>query len=592
MTIRSEPLRVALAQINTTVGDIEGNAAKAREWIGRARAEGAQLVLLPELTLTGYPPEDLLLKPHFLAATRRALRDLASDVRGLVALVGYAEGNGFTHNALAVIANGEVRASYSKMLLPNYGVFDERRYFEPGPSPAVIAVNGVLIGLTICEDIWFPGPPSSVEALAGASLIVNASASPYHRGKGAEREAMVAQRARETGAAFALCNAVGGQDELVFDGHSVVVSERGETLARGVQFAEELVVCDLELRGPESAGRKGADQVPAGLEAPVIAELETESLLADPVPPHVAEPLGREAEIYEALKLGLRDYVAKNGFEHVVLALSGGVDSAVVALIATDALGPERVSCVVMPSPHSSPETQADARRIAANLGVELIEIPIADAMETYGQLLREPFAAADGASSGGAVDPAARRAEEASELAAENIQARIRGNLVMALSNRLGWLVLTTGNKSELSVGYATLYGDMAGGFAVIKDVPKTLVYDLVRYRNGLEDRDFVPESVLERAPSAELRPGQRDEDALPPYEVLDRILEAYVERDEDPQRIAEEDGIAPEVVEEVIDMVDRAEYKRRQAPPGIKITPKAFGRDRRLPITNRFNG
>jgi NAD+ synthase (glutamine-hydrolysing) len=584
-------LRLALAQINPTVGDIEGNAAKAREWIERARGEGAQLVVLPELTLTGYPPEDLLLKPHFLAATRRALRDIASDVRGVVALVGYAAGNGFTHNALAVVADGEVRASYSKMLLPNYGVFDERRYFEPGPSPALIELNGVLIGLTICEDIWFPGPPSSVEALAGASLIVNASASPYHRGKGAEREAMVAHRARESGAAFALCNTVGGQDELVFDGHSVVVSESGETLARGVQFAEELVVCDLELRGPESAGRKGADQVPAGLEAPMIAELETAPPRGDRAPARLAELLEPEAEIYEALKLGLRDYVTKNGFEHVVLALSGGIDSALVALIASDALGPERVSCVVMPSPHSSSETQADARRIARNLGVELIEIPIETAMKAYDDLLQDSLAPSDGAPPRHPVDPAARRGEPAANLAAENIQARIRGNIVMALSNRRGWLVLTTGNKSEMSVGYATLYGDMAGGFAVIKDVPKTLVYELVRYRNGLEGRELVPTSVLERPPSAELRPQQRDEDSLPPYEVLDRILEAYVERDEDPGRIAEEDGIPREVVDEVISMVDRAEYKRRQAPPGIKITPKAFGRDRRLPITNRFS-
>jgi NAD+ synthase (glutamine-hydrolysing) len=585
-------LRLALAQIDPTVGDIEGNAQKAREWVERARAEGAQLVVLPELGLTGYPPEDLLLKPHFLEATRRALHALASDVRdGLVALVGFAEGNGFTHNSLAVLAEGEVKGAYAKMLLPNYGVFDERRYFEPGPSPALVELGGVLVGLTVCEDIWFPGPPSSAEGLAGASLIVNSSASPYHRGKGAEREAMVAQRARETGAAFALCNMVGGQDELVFDGHSVVVSESGETLARASQFAEELLICDLELRRPEAAGRKAADQVPAGLVAPVIAELEPRPLGADPAPCPVAEPLGPQAEVYEALKLGLRDYVVKNGFEHVVLALSGGVDSALVALIAVDALGPERVSCVVMPSPHSSRETQDDARRIAANLGVELIEIPIEDAMRTYGELLQRRFGAGNGEAIPKGVDPSARRAESGDDLAAENIQARIRGNLVMALSNRLGWLVLTTGNKSELSVGYATLYGDMAGGFAVIKDVPKTLVYDLVRFRNGLEGRELVPETVLERAPSAELRPGQLDEDSLPPYEVLDRILEAYVERDEDPEQIAA-DGIPREVVAEVIGMVDRAEYKRRQAPPGIKITPKAFGRDRRLPITNRFNG
>jgi NAD+ synthase (glutamine-hydrolysing) len=583
-------LRIALAQINTTVGDVEGNAERARDWIGRARAEGAHLVVLPELTISGYPPEDLLLKPHFLEAGRRALRELASESRDIVAMVGFADADGFTHNSLAVLADGEIKGTYTKMLLPNYGVFDERRYFEPGSSPALIELGGVMIGLSICEDVWFPGPPASAEALAGASLIVNASASPYHRGKGTEREHLVVQRARETGAAFALCNAVGGQDELIFDGHSVIVSEAGETLARARQFVEELVVCDLELSVPEAAGRKGPGQVPAGLEAPVIARLD-----AEPRPERrgdcpIAEPLDRVAEVYEALKLGLRDYVEKNAFEHVVLALSGGVDSALVALIAVDALGAERVTCVVMPSPHSSDETQEDARRIAANLGVELIEIPIEPAMEAYHDLLSQPFAGAD-REPAAAPDAAARRGEAAAELTAENIQARIRGNLVMALSNRRGWLVLTTGNKSELSVGYATLYGDMAGGFAVIKDVPKTLVYELVRYRNELEGRELVPASVLERAPSAELAPGQRDEDSLPPYEVLDRILEAYVERDEGPAQIAQ-DGIAEELVRDVIRMVDRAEYKRRQAPPGIKITPKAFGRDRRLPITNRFGG
>jgi NAD+ synthase (glutamine-hydrolysing) len=583
-------LRIALAQINTTVGDVEGNAERAREWIERARGEGAQLVVLPELTITGYPPEDLLLKSHFLAAVRGALHAVASDVHDLVALVGFAGANGFTHNSLAVLADGEIRGTYSKMLLPNYGVFDERRYFESGSSPALIELGGVLIGLTICEDVWFPGPPSSAEALAGAGLIVNASASPYHRGKGTEREQMVAQRARETGAAFALCNAVGGQDELVFDGHSVVVSAEGETVARAAQFAEELLVCDLDLARPEAAGRTTPERVPSGLEAPVIASLEPRPLHAERAKARLAETLGPVAEVYEALRLGLHDYVSKNGFQHVVLALSGGIDSALVALIATDALGPERVSCVVMPSPHSSADTQKDARRIAANLGVGLIEIPIEQAMEAYGDLLSEPFASGDSAPRV-PPDPAARRTEPAADLAAENIQARIRGNLVMALSNRLGWLVLTTGNKSEMSVGYATLYGDMAGGFAVIKDVPKTLVYELVRYRNGLEDREPVPSSVLERAPSAELRPDQLDADSLPPYEVLDRILEAYVERDQGPEQIAQ-DGIPEDVVAEVVRMVDRAEYKRRQAPPGIKITPKAFGRDRRLPITNRFSG
>ena len=568
-------LRIALAQTNATVGDVEGNAAKTHAWIERARGEGAQLVVLPELAITGYPPEDLLLKRQFLDAGRRALGELAAETHDITALVGFAEANGFTHNSLAVLADGEIKGVYTKMLLPNYGVFDERRYFEPGSTPALIELGGVLVGLTICEDIWFPGPPSSAEAMAGASLIVNASASPYHRGKGIERENMIGQRARETGAAFALCNAVGGQDELVFDGHSVVVSESGETLARAGQFTEELLVCDLDLALIEDSEARRAPRVPAGLEAPVIARIESSANAVEGRDCTLAELLEPAAEVYEALTLGLHDYVTKNGFETVVIALSGGIDSALVALVAVDALGPERVSCVVMPSPHSSDATQADARQIAANLGVELLEIPIEPAMAAYDELLSTTQQVDAGAAA----------------LAAENIQARIRGNLVMALSNRLGWLVLTTGNKSEMSVGYATLYGDMAGGFAVIKDVPKTLVYDLVRHRNGRDDHEPIPASVLDRAPSAELRPDQLDEDSLPPYEVLDRILEAYVERDQGPAQIAQ-DGISEELVEEVLLMVDRAEYKRRQAPPGIKITPKAFGRDRRLPITNRFRG
>jgi NAD+ synthase (glutamine-hydrolysing) len=587
-------LRVALAQINPTVGDIEGNAAKITEAIADARRERAQIVVLPELAVPGYPPEDLLLKRHFLAANMRALEEIASGVHDIVALVGYAEADGFVHNALGVLADGEVKASYTKMLLPNYGVFDERRYFEPGPSPALIEVGGRIVGLTICEDIWFPGPPAAAEALAGAGLIVNASASPYHRGKGTQREReIVAARAAEVGAAIALCNTVGGQDELVFDGHSVVVNERGETVARGAQFAEQLLVCDVDL--PPSGQERRPAEVPGGMVAPVLAGLgvpEPDSR----VPAALPEPLPEEAEIYEALKLGLCDYVEKNGFKRVVLALSGGIDSALVALIAADALGPERVTCVVMPSPHSSEETQSDARRIASNLGVEVLEIPIAEAMEAYGDLLEEPFARAAG---DGAPEPAAAAANPnpppgervAPDLAVENVQARIRGNLVMALSNRFGWLVLTTGNKSELSVGYATLYGDMAGGFAVIKDCFKTLVYRLVRYRCGVEERELIPDSVLERAPSAELRPDQRDEDSLPPYELLDRILEAYVERDQGRDDIVAA-GLPEDVVDEVLRMVDRAEYKRRQAPPGIKITPKAFGRDRRLPITNRFGG
>jgi NAD+ synthase (glutamine-hydrolysing) len=609
----STTLRIALAQVNATVGDVDGNVRLVIEWIGRARDAGAQLVLFPELVLSGYPAEDLWLKRHFLDRIGEALHEVAARVQDVVAVVGFPERSAAIHNSAAVLADGAVRGVYRKMLLPNYGVFDERRYFEPGTTPSVIVLNGARIGLTICEDIWFPGAPASVEALAGARLIVNPSASPYQRGKGIARERMVAERTAETGAAFAMCNTVGAQDELVFDGHSVVVSEQGETLARARQFAEDLVICDLELpvaAATEAADDAGLDTLPSGSGVRLLDRFEVPDPTGDRVTPPLAPVLDEEAEVYSALVLGLRDYVDKNRFERVLVAVSGGVDSALVALIATDALGPDRVTCVVMPSPHSSGETQADAREIVRNVGAELIEIPIERAMAAYEELLpsgndgravRDPAAPGVGSS---IISPRRSRGpgiragdEEAAgigsgaELAAENIQARIRGNLVMALSNRTGWLVLTTGNKSELSVGYATLYGDMAGGFAVIKDVPKTLVYKLVRHRNEREGRDLVPRSVLERAPSAELRPDQLDQDSLPPYELLDRILEAYVEGDRGRDEIIA-DGLPADVVDEVIAMVDRSEYKRRQAPPGIKITPKAFGRDRRLPITNRFRG
>jgi NAD+ synthase (glutamine-hydrolysing) len=555
-------VRVALAQIDPTVGDIDGNTAKIAEWIGRARAEGADLAIFPELCLSGYPAEDLYLKRHFVEANRRAIEELAEEASGLTALVGFAEpvagGGDFrhAHNSLAVLADGAVQSVYRKNRLPNYSVFDEQRYFVPGTEPATVKVAATMVGLTICEDCWVEGPPASTEAAAGAQLIANPSGSPYHRGKGREREEMFAERARAYGAHFAFCNLVGGQDELVFDGQSFVVGPDGEPIARAAQFEEELLVCEVP----------------------------------SPAPGPLAEPLPDLDEVYGALVLGLRDYVGKNGFRHVGVALSGGIDSALVALLAADAVGPQQVSCVVMPSPHSSLETQADARTIAGNLGCELVEIPIAGAMSSYESALAGPFA---GATGGSEDEPLPRDPTRPSEpdLAAENIQARIRGNLMMALSNKHGWLVLTTGNKSEMSVGYATLYGDMAGGFAVIKDVPKTLVYELVRRRNERAGRELVPAAVLERAPSAELRPDQLDSDSLPPYELLDRILEAYVERDEGREAIVAA-GMPSEVVDEVVRMVDRSEYKRRQAAPGIRITPKAFGRDRRLPITNRFGG
>jgi NAD+ synthase (glutamine-hydrolysing) len=577
-------LRLALAQINPTVGDVEGNAELISRAIGQAREAGAQLVVLPELCASGYPPEDLLLRADFLEAVYARLEALAAEVSEIVALVGFPERAEHAddpppdpmidaiappaHNSVAVIADGEIAAVYRKIHLPNYGVFDERRYFEPGEGPALIEIDGALIGLTVCEDIWIPGTPEVEECAAGAQLIVNSSASPYNRGKGAAREEMVAARARAYGATFALCNTIGGQDELVFDGRSVVVAPNGETLARATEFEPELLVTDLILPVTVLSG-DGTAGVPA---VPVIARLRSGADSSGVAEARRAEVLEREEpEVYAALTLGLRDYVEKNGFETVEVALSGGIDSALVALLAVDALGAEKVRLVLMPSPHSSEETQADARAIAANLGAELIEIPIAGAMRAYEEALAEQFAG---------TEPG---------LAEENIQARIRGNLVMALSNKFGWLVLTTGNKSELSVGYATLYGDMAGGFAVIKDVFKLLVYRLVSWRNESARQELVPVSVLERPPSAELRADQLDEDSLPPYEILDRILEGYVERDEGIDALAAQ-GLPEETVEEVIRLVDRAEYKRRQAPPGIRISTKAFGRDRRLPITNRF--
>ncbi|MDX6636109.1 MAG: hypothetical protein QOF06_2312 [Solirubrobacterales bacterium] len=550
-------MRLALAQINPTVGDVDGNAAKAEEWIGRARDKGAELVVLPELCIPGYPAEDLYLKRHFLDANQRAVEELAASVKDITALVGFAEpiadplDSRRAHNATAVLADGRVQAVYRKNRLPNYAVFDEQRYFVPGAEPTSIEVSGLEIGLTICEDVWQPGPPAQAEAEAGARLIANPSGSPYHRGKGHERETMFSERSRAYDTYFAFCNLVGGQDELVFDGQSLVTAPDGSVIARAAQFEEELLVCEIPHREP----------------CPLTA------------------PLSDLDEVYEALTLGLRDYVGKNGFKHVGLALSGGIDSALVATIAADAVGPKRLTCVVMPSPHSSSETQQDARDTAANLGCELYEIEIEPMMEGYERALSgyldEPKAAV----------PRDPTKPSEPDLTAENVQARIRGNLMMALSNRHGWLVLTTGNKSEMSVGYATLYGDMAGGFAVIKDVPKQLVYELVRRRNEREGRELVPASVLERAPSAELRPDQRDEDSLPPYELLDRILESYVERDEGREEMIAA-GMPAETVDEVIRLVDRSEYKRRQAAPGIRITPRAFGKDRRLPITNRFGG
>ena len=578
-------LRVALAQVNTTVGDIDANAAKLGDTIVRAREQGAQLVVFPELALSGYPPEDLLLKTRFLDDAGDALEELARGCTGIAALVGFPERADDVYNSLAVLADGAVAAVYRKMWLPNYGVFDEQRYFQAGAEPALIEVNGIRIGLTICEDIWEPGPPASTEALAGAQVILNASASPYHAGKGRERERMLVQRARDYLAAIVFCNLVGGQDELVFDGDSVAIDPEGKVLARAPQFEEALTLCTidpgqvaaerLQDARHRSAVRRARDSgVPS---PPVLCELVVEAEESAPeqaseVGGPRSEPLDEVAEVYAALATGLRDYVDKNGFERVVVALSGGIDSALVAMLAADALGAKRLTCVSMPSPYSSEGTKADARAIARSLDARLIELQIADAMEAFDTLLAPVF---DGA------EP---------DITEENLQARIRGNVVMALSNKYGWLVLTTGNKSELSVGYATLYGDMAGGFAVLKDVLKGWVYRLVRWRNADAGRELVPASVLERPPSAELRYEQRDDESLPPYQLLDAILTGYVVEDLDIDQL-ERRGLPRDEVRRVIGMVDRAEYKRRQAPPGIRISTKAFGRDRRLPITNRFS-
>ena len=569
-------LRLALAQVDVTVGDIEGNERTIADTIARARVAGAQLVLFPELTVTGYPPEDLLLKEHVLRDARAAVGRLAAEATGVVALVGFPERAADVYNAMAVLADGAVQAIYRKVYLPNYGVFDEQRYFQSGEGGAMIALDDTLVGLTICEDVWEPGPPASDEALAGATLLVNLSASPYHAGKGTERERMLIQRARDNIAAVAFCNLVGGQDELVFDGHSLLIDHEGEVVARGRQFAEDLVIADVDLEGPRALRLRDTRRRPAArraqLHVPVLARLELPERPKGPAPGGVVAPLlERRAEVYHALVLGLRDYVEKNGFRHVVLGLSGGIDSALTACVAVDALGPERVSTAIMPSPNSSSATQDDARELAGNLGVERIELDIAPVMRAYDDTLTGVFHG---------------REDDVTE---ENLQARARGNLLMALSNKFGWLVLTTGNKSELSVGYSTLYGDLAGGFAVIKDVPKTLVYELTRHRNDVAGRELVPATIIDRAPSAELRPDQRDDDSLPPYERLDPILEGYVEDDLGREALIAR-GHDPEDVDKVIRLVDLAEYKRRQAPPGIKISTRAFGRDRRMPITNRY--
>ena len=570
-------VRIAMAQINVLVGDLDGNLRKIETGLRHARNQGADLVLFPELAVPGYPPEDLLLKPAFLQANLEATRSIAALTYGLTAIVGYADVEDDVYNAAAVFHNGVWVHTYRKHYLPTYGVFDEDRYFRRGHENHVLQRGELAFGVSICEDIWYPEGPPDVQALkGGARLLVNISASPYHAGKGRSREQMLCTRAADNAAIVAFCNLVGGQDELVFDGGSLLINERGEVLARGAQFAEDFIVADIDTaavfrwRLHDPRRRKAAPGVLPVVSLPLPVEQPVED--RPELTTHLVTPLPRLAEIYGALVLGTRDYVRKNGFEHVVIGLSGGVDSSLVACIAADALGPEHVTGVLMPSRYTADMSNEDAAILSRNLGIDYQIIPIESVFESYLTALAEPFAE---------VEP---------DVTEENLQARIRGNYLMALSNKFGWMVLTTGNKSEMSVGYATLYGDMAGGYAVIKDVLKELVYDLSRWRNEQGDTPVIPDRVLTRAPSAELRPDQKDSDSLPPYEVLDPILRAYVEDDQSPEEIVERLNVPESVVRRIVRMVDRAEYKRRQAPPGVRITVRAFGKDRRLPMTQDF--
>jgi NAD+ synthase (glutamine-hydrolysing) len=570
-------MRLALAQMNTVVGDLDGNLARITARLEEARDAGAELVLFPELATTGYPPEDLLLRPGFLKAAAKTLDAVAAKTKGIAALVGAPHLDRDLFNACAVCVDGEVRAMYRKQFLPNYGVFDEDRYFQPGTELVLLRCGETLVGPTVCEDIWQPGPPATDLALAGAHLVANISASPFHLGKGSEREEMLATRARDNSCWIAFVNAVGAQDELIFDGHSLVLDEEGTIVARAPSFEEALLVVDVDsttavARRLRDARRRALARTRRELPNPPVIEIPVREQ-RDHVEPAKAPLLEELEQMRLALELGLRDYVEKNGFREVVLGLSGGIDSALVAALAAEALGPDRVVCVSMPSQFSSEGTQADAKKMAGNLGVRLVEIPI------------EPIVAA----AGSALAPVFGDSEPG--IAEENVQSRARGLLVMALSNKFGWLPLATGNKSELSVGYATLYGDMAGGFALLKDVYKTDVFRLAKHLNARARRDLIPPSVIERPPSAELRAEQRDEDTLPPYAELDRVLEAYVELDSSREELTT-DGFDKDVVDRAVEMIDRAEYKRRQAPPGVKLRPKAFGRDRRVPITNRWRG
>ncbi len=554
-------LRIAISQINLTVGDLDGNLKKMAEYIRKARSVGCDLVVFPELAVTGYPPEDLLHKEKFVSDNLKTLKKLAGYVDDMAAVVGFVDRTGKSiYNAAAVIYKKEIKGIYHKMLLPNYGVFDEKRYFNQGVDPAVFKLGEHIFGVSICEDIWHRNGPTRAQAGSGAQFIININASPYHVGKTKEREGMLCSRAKENGVYVVYANLTGGQDELVFDGQSMVVDSDGAIIYRLDAFKEELFAFDLDIPPLRKQARKKV--------------IHIADKLALKNKPHIkmkerVEPLSIEAEIYTALVMGLEDYVKKNGFKKVVIGLSGGIDSSLVATLAVDALEKENVNGIFMPSQYSSLDSKADACELALNLGINFMVVPVQSILKMYLLALESHFTG------------------KSRDITEENLQARIRGNILMAFSNKFGWMVLTTGNKSEVSTGYATLYGDMAGGFAVIKDVPKMMVYKLAEYRNSISHA--IPGRVFTKAPTAELRTNQKDSDTLPSYEMLDPILKAYIEEDKDVAEIISS-GFDRETVLKVSDMVDKSEYKRRQSPPGIKITPKAFGKDRRMPITNRY--
>jgi NAD+ synthase (glutamine-hydrolysing) len=563
-------MRLALAQIDPTVGDLDGNRALVLDRLEAAKAAGADLAIFPELAVTGYPPEDLLLRPGFVRAAERSLEEIARAARGITLLVGTPHLDRDLYNACAVCSGGELKALVKKRFLPNYGVFDEFRYFAPGNELYLFELGDALVGVTVCEDMWQPGPPATDLALAGAQLLVNVSASPFHVGKDREREEMFRTRARDNNAFVAFCNTVGGQDELIFDGHSCVIDDEGEVIARAPGFEEALLVVDVDLssvvaRRLTDARRRTLAKDRGELDRVTTVHVGVPRERKDEVAAEIAPFADELEQMRQALVLGLRDYVAKNGFEQVLVGVSGGIDSALTAAIAVEALGAERVHCISMPSRYSSEATRGDARQLAQGLGAGFQEIGIEPMVEAYLEVLAPSFAGRE------------------PDLTEENLQARIRGTLLMALSNKFGWLLVATGNKSEMSVGYATLYGDMAGGFALLKDVYKTDVFRLAKHLGT------IPQSIVDRAPSAELRADQLDEDSLPPYPALDKVLEAYVEQDRSLEELSA-DGFDEDVVARAVAMVDRAEYKRRQAPPGVRLRPKAFGRDRRTPITNRW--